>query len=287
MWKATPAPAQSTTGKEEATLQREGRPQDAPRPNQHSSMAPNQPPLADLTDFLAAAIKKIESSQTQLEEKIGRRLRQVDQDQADLANGICTLTEQHRSLQAENESLNEDVKYLSARCKSLQQYCENLYDWQDHLSSATRELDGHLDRLDAFLRKNNLRFVNVHEGPGEDYKSCARKVVQLLNRFFPFKTWRPEDLEQAHRVGPKRKDGSRPRTLVARFHTWLDKLSLLEEKDARKDMADTYGIRMAADLTDRQHKELKRQKDQGRTIATGACASKKNGVFTPRIPSGP
>ena len=72
-------------------------------------MAPNQTPLADLTDFLAAAIKKIESSQTQLEEKIGRRLRQVDQDQADLANGICTLTEQHRSLQAENESLKEDV----------------------------------------------------------------------------------------------------------------------------------------------------------------------------------
>ena len=145
------------------SLQREGRPQDAPRHNQHSNTAPNQTPLADLTDFLAAALKKIESSQTQLEEKIGRRLRQVDQDQADLANGICTLTEQHRSLQAENESLKEDVKYLSARCESLQQYCENLYDWQDQLSSATRELDDHLDRLDAFSRKNNLRFFNVHE----------------------------------------------------------------------------------------------------------------------------
>ena len=145
------------------SLQREGRPQDAPRHNQHSSTAPNQTPLADLTDFLAAAIKKIESSQTQLEEKIGRRLRQVDQDQADLANGTCTLTEQHRSLQAENESLKEDVKYLSARCESLQQYCENLYDWQDQLSSATRELDDHLDRLDAFSRKNSLRFFNVHE----------------------------------------------------------------------------------------------------------------------------
>ena len=156
------------------------------------------------------------------------------------------------------------MKYLSARCESLQQHCENLYDWQDQLSSATRELDDHLDRLDAFSRKNNLRFFNVREGPGEDYKSCARKVVQLLNRFFPFKTWRPEDLEQAHRVGPKRKDGSRPRTLVARFHTWPDKLSLLEEKDARKDMADTYGIRMAVDLTDRQHKELKRQEDHRR-----------------------
>ena len=109
MWKATPALAQSTTGKDEATLQREGRPQDAPRHNQHSSMTPNKTPLADLTDFLAAAIKKIELSQAQLEEKIGMSLRQVDQDQADLANGICRLTEQHGSLQAENESLKEDV----------------------------------------------------------------------------------------------------------------------------------------------------------------------------------
>ena len=112
------------------------------------------------------------------------------------ADGAAQIT------QAENESLKEDVKYLSARCESLQQYCENLYDWQDQLSNATRELDDHLDRLDAFSRNNNYQIFNVHEGPGEDYKSCARKVVQLLNRFFPFKTWRPEDLEQAHRVGP-------------------------------------------------------------------------------------
>ena len=57
------------------SLQREGRPQDAPRHNQHSSMTPSKTPLADLTDFLAASIKKIELSQAQLEEKIGTHAR--------------------------------------------------------------------------------------------------------------------------------------------------------------------------------------------------------------------
>ena len=139
----------------------------------------------------------------------------MDQDQAALANAIRILKELYRSLQSENELLKEDLNHLSARCETLQRYCEDLNDWQDQLSGTTSELDDHLDRLEAFSR----RFFNVHEGPGEDYKSCVRKVVQLLNRFYPHKTWGPEDVERVHCIEPKRKEGSRPRTHVARLHT--------------------------------------------------------------------
>ena len=81
---------------------------------------------------------------------IDRYLQQVDQDQAALANGVCTLKEQYRSLQSENELLKEDVKYQSARCESLQQYCEDLNDGQYKFSGTTRELVDHLDILEAF-----------------------------------------------------------------------------------------------------------------------------------------
>ena len=71
-------------------------------------------------------MKKIESSQAQLEEKLGMRLRQVDQDQATLTNGICTLKELWRSVHAENELLKKDVKHLSALCEVFRQYCDDM-----------------------------------------------------------------------------------------------------------------------------------------------------------------
>ena len=51
-----------------------------------------------------------------------------------------------------------------------------MYDLQDQLANATHELGDHLDRLKAFSRSNKVRFFNAHAGPGEDYKSNARKV---------------------------------------------------------------------------------------------------------------
>ena len=83
------------------SLQTERGPREVPRHSQCSNIPSDQTPVIDSTNLLTAAMKKIESSQARLEEMIGRRLQQVDQDQAALANGICTLEEQYRSLQSE------------------------------------------------------------------------------------------------------------------------------------------------------------------------------------------
>ena len=114
-----------------------------------------------------------------------------------------------------------------------------------------------------------MRFFSVIEDPNEDYKACVHNVVKLLNIFYPSKTWTSDDIERAHRVGPMRKNNTRPRTLIARLHRWSDKLLLLEEKENRKDTADKLGERVAADLTDRQHGELRRQKEKGKMTYYG------------------
>ena len=126
----------------------------------------------------------------------------------------------------------------------------------------TCDLDDQLDKVEAHSRRNKVRFVNVIEDPNEDYKACVHKVVKPLKTFHPSKTWTSGDIERAHRVGPVRKNNTRPRTLIARLHRRSDKLLLLEEKENRKDKADKLGVRVAADLTDRQHGELRRQKEK-------------------------
>ena len=131
----------------------------------------------------------------------------------------------------------------------MQQQGSNLCDWRDYLSRATSDLADHIDKLEAFSRRN-VRFFNVCETPNEDCNSCVGKVVRLLNEFYPFKTWMKEDVERAHRVGPK--GNNQPRLLLARMHHWSDKLSLLSERTCRQNMANQVGVKVAADLTDRQ-----------------------------------
>ena len=77
-------------------------------------------------------------------------------------------------------------------------------------------LQTQLDRLEGFSRRNNIRFFNVFEGEKEDVSVCARKVVQLLTRFFPWKEWSIRDIERAHRTGPRTTHSkwNRPRTLI-------------------------------------------------------------------------
>ena len=70
-------------------------------------------------------------------------------------------------------------------------------------------------------------------------------------------------VERAHRVGPK--GNNQPRLLLARMHHWSDKLSLLSERTFRQNMANQVGVRVAADLTDRQQEELRKHREQGRT----------------------
>ena len=72
-------------------------------------------------------------------------------------------------------------------------------------------------------------------------------------------------MERAHRLGPRRDDTTRPRTLVVRLHRWVNKLALLEKRECRRAMADTTSTRIAADLTTQQSNELQRHKEAGRS----------------------
>ena len=85
-------------------------------------------------------------------------------------------------------------------------------------------------------------------------KTTTHVQGRLVNEFYPFKTWMEEDVERAHRVGPK--GNNQPRLLLARMHHWSDKLSLLSERTCRQNMANQVGVKEAADLADRQQEEL-------------------------------
>ena len=73
--------------------------------------------------------------------------------------------------------------------------------------------------------------------------------IQLLNRIYSTKHWTIDDVERAHRTGPRNDNYDRTRPIIAGLHRWHGKLSVLQQRDGRKELADTLNIRVAADLT--------------------------------------
>ncbi|KAL8624208.1 hypothetical protein ACOMHN_046294 [Nucella lapillus] len=169
------------------------------------------------------------------------------------------------SNQTENEQLRQDVCYLSAKCESLEQKCAQMEDWQRYLHDMTNHLHDHQDQLEHVTRQNNVRLFNVQEEPRGDNQSCVKTVVQLLNRFYPIKSWAEQDIIRAHRVGKPSRDGH-PRTILVQLATQSDKLSILQEKSHRREMADWCGVRVAGDLTIRQQSEKKRHSVNGKVV---------------------
>ena len=176
----------------------------------------------------------------------------MDRQQTTLSNTICNLDTRCQSLQSENDQLKNDIRYLSARREILQNQVGNLHDWKNHFHDLCQtSTDDKVDKLEFFSRRNNVRFFNVYEESDETSEDCVRKVVQLLIRFYSQKVWTRDDVERAHRTGPKSGDINRPRPLIARLHRWRDKISVLQERDGRKAMSDTLNNRVATALTSR------------------------------------
>ena len=192
----------------------------------------------------SGALTRMEAYILQLSHDTAKRLQQMDRQQTTLSNTMSNLSRRRssflltgswlpntnkkkknldtrcQSLQCKNDQLKEDVRYLSARCEILQNQVGNLYDWKDHSHDLCQSTDAKVDKLEFFSRRNNVRVFNVYEEPDETSEDCVRKSVQLLNRLYSQKAWTRDNVERAHRTGPKSGNINRPRPLIARLHRW-------------------------------------------------------------------
>ena len=165
--------------------------------------------------------------------------------------------------QQENAFLKKNIGALAERCDTIEKQSIDLYQWRDAFVEICDKVDVDLDKLESFSRRNNIRLFNVMEDSSEGSATCIRKVVQLLNRFFPAKTWSTDDVDRAHRLGVQN-NSQQPRPIIACLHRWQDKLLVLQNRQGRTEMAETTYIRVASDLTDRQNQRLREEKEAGR-----------------------
>ena len=104
---------------------------------------------------------------------------------------IKTLKEELKGeIQAVKSELSEATKSLSAVWEEVQSLKQKNKDLQDQCDSTTREnnklneeistLKNRLIKLEDYSRRENLRFYNIPENPGESNEECSRKVMEVL-----------------------------------------------------------------------------------------------------------
>ncbi|KAL8594906.1 hypothetical protein ACOMHN_038469 [Nucella lapillus] len=107
-------------------------------------------------------------------------------------------------------------------------------------------------------------FLPLYGGPGgEEQEDCAEVVRYVLETYIPEKTWDPDVIERAHRLGKPNSHNRNPRPIIAKFQRWGDAMRVMKDRAAREGM-EKGGLRVAQDLTRRQAARLRDLRSEGK-----------------------
>ena len=119
------------------------------------------------------------------------------------------------------------------------------------------EVEDKIDRLEAFSRRDNLKFFNIPQSRNESSDTCTETLLVRHGVM-----WRRDEIVRAHRFGNNNNNNgyTKPQPIIAKFAKWSDKMDILTKG---KQQLTQKGVRVAEDLTTRQQKVIKDYRDRG------------------------
>jgi hypothetical protein len=147
------------------------------------------------------------------------------------------------------EVVYDDIRALDDKFEKHCEVCE--------------KLENQLDKLEMESRKGNLRIFGLSEEDGENLIKLKTSIIDnVCLKARPDDAIRISDIAFARRLGDAKGDakGDQPRTVLVKFKDPDIKFSLLSGRDSLREQ----GIRIANDLTSRQHSILKQLKSKGK-----------------------
>ena len=175
------------------------------------------------------------------------------------------------------DSLVADVDDLKERTKAIEEATVNMTMKNDEHRAAIdalenrmeemkQRLDDKINKLESFSKRDNLKFFNV----AENYDSCAKKILDLLQNCVPDRVWQLSDIVRAHRRGTDKNrndsgsntggNGRRPRPIIVKFAHWGAKMHVLTKG---RDGLKRQGVAVAGDPTTRQQSVIKQYRNDG------------------------
>ena len=97
-------------------------------------------------------------------------------------------------------------------------------DLEQRLCDFSIEVEDKIDRLEAFSRRDNLKFFNIPQSRNESSDTCTETLLEFLHNTVPNKQWSRDDIVRAHRLGNNNNNGyTKPQPIIAKFAKWSDK----------------------------------------------------------------
>ena len=122
-------------------------------------------------------------------------------------------------VKSELESSKEEISHQQSRITELTTRLEECELNLASFRSDPVEIFNRLDSLEDHSRRNNLRFEGIPELPRENWEQTAAEILKLARKIGIDHEIK---IDRAHRIG-NAGAGSRPRTIIARFHYYSDR----------------------------------------------------------------
>ena len=199
------------------------------------------------------------------------------------------------------KSLNavwEEVQSLKQKNKDLQDQCDTTTRENSKLSEEISALKNRLIKMEDYSRRENLRFYNIPENPGESSVECSRKMIDVLSElgadpenimFHPIhQTGNPSNTASSNsavsnEVSTESREGASrpvpPRPILVRFVLRMDSNWVWENKKKLMDSSRFSSVFIDKDLSTesaRQHGKLRTAYRKAKELIIGNVFIKGN-----------
>ena len=186
--------------------------------------------VLEMSETLAKKMEEISRKLNKLE-VIEEKMRKLDSIEQKMENFSSKLGEMENSVMALRRELNSSKAELDKTVKDLKESINFGHGRIDQVElktlkhdSALKEAKEALEKkylyLEAYSRRENLKFAGIPESEGESQEDTRRILVEFLSNQLGFH--HPEEIEfqRLHRIGKK---GDHPRMIIARFLRYADR----------------------------------------------------------------
>ena len=180
----------------------------------------------NMSEEVAAKIQKIL-------EKLGK-LDTIELSLKNIESKLAKLETRTTELEAFKEETKKDISELkdgaNFASKQLQEKSQELAKAEAEITELTRKVQKHEEAvketeskclyLEAYSRRENIKFMNIEEGPPDQPEDTEEILRDFLERELGYVDAQNVEFQRVHRTG-KTKEGS-PRPILARFLRYKD-----------------------------------------------------------------
>ena len=162
-------------------------------------------------------------------EPVLQELRNIKSDFAELLKSVSNATD------CQKDYSTRILDILNTKLSDMEQKITTLENKQSAIQMENYQLREKLIKIESQSRRDNLLMDGIPESAGETWDDCREKVYKILEDKMKIDNARGIMISRCHRLGPKRAEGARPRTIIFKLHWYGDREKIWSSKSNLKD----------------------------------------------------